>query len=162
MMIFFLVSNQSHLHHVALTPNQSKYHMHFLDFSVQLLCLQIWQFTKFVRPSRFLPKKFSYKQTFGQNIFEIYSYYLFFKQFFQINRNDEPHKYKLLGIYTQKYKCPSVTKYSLTLSWRGPLSYRNQSINLQSKSMNWFLYDNGLGHERVKPINMVTRDLIEF
>ena len=32
----------------------------------------------------------------------------------------------------------------LTLSRRKPLSYRNQSIDLQSKSMDWFLYDNGL------------------
>ena len=31
-----------------------------------------------------------------------------------------------------------------------PLSYRNQSIDLQSKSVDWFLYDNGLRHERVK------------
>ena len=38
----------------------------------------------------------------------------------------------------------------LTLSSRRPLSYRNQSIDLQSKSMNWFLYDRGLRHERVK------------
>ena len=38
----------------------------------------------------------------------------------------------------------------LTLSWRRPLSYRNQSIDLRSKSINWFLYDNGLRHERVK------------
>ena len=38
----------------------------------------------------------------------------------------------------------------LTLSWWRPLSYRNQSIDLQSKSMDWFLYDNGLRHERVK------------
>ena len=37
----------------------------------------------------------------------------------------------------------------LALSWRRPLSYRNQSINLQSKSMEWFLYDNGFRHERV-------------
>ena len=35
--------------------------------------------------------------------------------------------------------------FSLTLS-------RNQSIDLQSKSMDWFLYDNGLRHERVKLI----------
>ena len=34
----------------------------------------------------------------------------------------------------------------LTLSRRRPLSYRNQ----QSKSMDWFQYDNGLRHERVK------------
>ena len=39
---------------------------------------------------------------------------------------------------------------SLTLSWRRTLLYRNQSIDLQSKSMDWFLYDNGLHHERVK------------
>ena len=30
------------------------------------------------------------------------------------------------------------------------LSYRNRSIDLQSKSKDWFLYDNGLRHERVK------------
>ena len=38
----------------------------------------------------------------------------------------------------------------LTLSWRRPLSYRNQSINLLHKSIDWLLYDNGLRHERVK------------
>ena len=37
----------------------------------------------------------------------------------------------------------------LTLSWRMPLSYRNQSTDLRSKSMDWFLYDNGLRHEMV-------------
>ena len=37
---------------------------------------------------------------------------------------------------------------NLTLSWRRPLSYRNQSTDLQSKSMDWFLYDNSLRHER--------------
>ena len=30
-----------------------------------------------------------------------------------------------------------------------PLSYKNQSIDLLLKSMDWFLYDNGLCHERV-------------
>ena len=37
----------------------------------------------------------------------------------------------------------------LTLSWRRPISYINQSIDLRSKSMGWFLYDIGLRHERV-------------
>ena len=45
---------------------------------------------------------------------------------------------------------PSFQDFCLTLSWRGPLSYRNQSIDLQSRSMDWFLYDNGFRHERVK------------
>ena len=31
-----------------------------------------------------------------------------------------------------------MSKGTLTLSWRGPLSYRNQSIDLQSKSVDWF------------------------
>ena len=40
--------------------------------------------------------------------------------------------------------------FNLTLSWQRPLSYRNQSTDLRSKSTDWFLYDNGLRHERVK------------
>ena len=43
-----------------------------------------------------------------------------------------------------------MKKNALTLSWRKQLSYRNQSIDLLCKSMDWFLYDNGLRHERVK------------
>ena len=42
-------------------------------------------------------------------------------------------------------------RFRLTLSWRRPISYRNQSIDLWSKSMDWFLYDISLRHERVKP-----------
>ena len=38
----------------------------------------------------------------------------------------------------------------LTLSWRRTLSYRNQSIDLLGKSVDRFLYDNGLRHERIK------------
>ena len=37
----------------------------------------------------------------------------------------------------------------LTLSWRRSLSCRNQSKSMQSKSMDWFLYDKELCHERV-------------
>ena len=38
---------------------------------------------------------------------------------------------------------------NLTLSRQRPLPYRNQSIDLLNKSIDWFLYDNGLRHERV-------------
>ena len=38
---------------------------------------------------------------------------------------------------------------NLTLSWRRPISYRNQSTDLLRKSMDSFLYDIGLRHERV-------------
>ena len=37
----------------------------------------------------------------------------------------------------------------LTLPWGRSLSYRNQSIDLLCKSVDWFLYDRGLCHERV-------------
>ena len=46
-----------------------------------------------------------------------------------------------------------MTPPGLTLSWRRPLSYRNQTIDLRSKSVDWFLYDNGLSHERVKGLS---------
>ena len=41
---------------------------------------------------------------------------------------------------------------TLTLSWRRPLLYRNHSTDLLRKSMDWFLYHNGLRHGRVKGI----------
>ena len=54
----------------------------------------------------------------------------------------------------------SVGFLSLTLSWRRSLSYRNQSIDLRSKSMDWFLYNRDLRHESVKqlaspPVNFI-------
>ena len=42
-----------------------------------------------------------------------------------------------------------------TLSWWMSLSNRNQSINLGCKSVNWFLYDRDLHHERVNIISVV-------
>ena len=48
-----------------------------------------------------------------------------------------------------KLRCQYVLR-SLTLSRRRPLPYRNQSTDLRSKSMDWFLYDNGLRLEGVK------------
>ena len=42
---------------------------------------------------------------------------------------------------------------TLSLSWRRPISYRNQPIDLFCKSMGWFLYDIGLRRERVKQEN---------
>ena len=50
----------------------------------------------------------------------------------------------------------------LTLSWRRPLSYRNQSIGLLHKLMDWFLYDNGLRHKRVKTNSNIQRFLLFY
>ena len=40
----------------------------------------------------------------------------------------------------------------LTLSRWMPISYRDHSIHLQSKSMYWFLYDIGLQRERISRV----------
>ena len=58
------------------------------------------------------------------------------------------HNWKLTGTYY-------LMKFGLTLSWRKPISYRNQPINLLCKSIDWFLYDIVLHHERVKVIRTV-------
>ena len=39
------------------------------------------------------------------------------------------------------------------------LSYRNQSIDLRSKTVDWFLYDNGLRRERVKKTRLTIKVL---
>ena len=51
----------------------------------------------------------------------------------------------------------SSNNISLTLSWRRPILYRNQSIDLLRKSVDWFLYDIGLRHERVNIRNEIWR-----
>ena len=56
-----------------------------------------------------------------------------------------PYSHFLWTLYGKVFLMP-VQWLTFTLSWRGPFSYRNQS-------MDWFLYDNGLRHERVKEIN---------
>ena len=47
-------------------------------------------------------------------------------------------------------------KSVLNLSWRRSLLYRNQSIDLQNKSMDWFLYEKNLCHERVDALLLVS------
>ena len=42
--------------------------------------------------------------------------------------------------------------FTLTLSCRRPLLYRNQFIYLPWKSLDWFLYDEDLRHERVREL----------
>ena len=52
--------------------------------------------------------------------------------------------------YTPCLLYNATKKSALSLSRRRSLSYRNQSIDFLCKSMDWFLYDNGLRLERVK------------
>ena len=58
---------------------------------------------------------------------------------------------RLLFLLKRSYICYYIICMTvpLTLSRRRPLSYRNQSIDLLCKSMDWFLYDNGLRLESV-------------
>ena len=56
------------------------------------------------------------------------------------------------GEYIDELSCLTEIKKILTLIWRGSQSYRSQFIDLQSKSMDWFLYNRDIRHERVKKI----------
>ena len=59
------------------------------------------------------------------------------------------------NIYKQLFVARSLHKLQL-FSWQRPLSCRNQLIDLQRKSMDWFLYDRDLHYKRV------TASIIEF
>ena len=51
----------------------------------------------------------------------------------------------------------------LILSWQRSLSYRNQSIDLLSQSMDWFVvYDGDFRHERVKVACVVKLKFMEW
>ena len=62
----------------------------------------------------------------------------------------------MIAVFKTTYKICDTTvsgdtdyfTITLTLSWRRLLSYRKQPINLLRKSVDWFLYDNSLRHER--------------
>ena len=58
-------------------------------------------------------------------------------------------KYGKIGSFTVDNDFLICNDGKLPLSRRRPLSHRNLSIDLQSKSMDWFLYDNSLSLERV-------------
>ena len=62
----------------------------------------------------------------------------------------EEGKDRISNLCIAKSSEGAATFIPLILSWRRPLSYRNQFIDLLCKSVDWFLYNNGLLHERVK------------
>ena len=57
-------------------------------------------------------------------------------------------------------RCGLSEKYILIPSWWRSLSYRTQSTDFQSKSMDWFLYDRDLPHERVKMLEQLSYDVV--
>ena len=57
--------------------------------------------------------------------------------------------------FIRRYGNETFSWNRLTLSWRRPLSHRNQSIDLLGKSVDWFLYGNRLRHERVNKLNVI-------
>ena len=71
-----------------------------------------------------------------------------------------PHKFSDRTFYILSnegqcvFRIEAVVFTHLTLSRRRLLSYRIQSIDLRCKSMDRFLYDNGLRHERVNQGHM--------
>ena len=87
-------------------------------------------------------------------------YYL--KHFFtRLYRNwRSQYKHSNVKISVTEYE-KNTWKTYLTFSWRRPLSYRNQSIDLRSKSMDWFLFNNGLRQERVKKNHIMVAQYIK-
>ena len=71
------------------------------------------------------------------------------QQFFE--QHHIPALKKLIILLNLRYLVMSLAPNdpTLTLSWKRPISYRKQSIDLLDKSMDWFLHDIGLRHERV-------------
>ena len=66
-----------------------------------------------------------------------------------------PYKTKIIKPHKQLWMNVSIIFISfLTLSWRWFLSFRNHSIDWQSKSMDWILNDRDLCHKRVKFCNI--------
>ena len=57
-------------------------------------------------------------------------------------------------------RCELSEKYILILSWWRSLSYRNQSSDFQSKSMDWFLYDKDLPHESVIVLEQLSNGVL--
>ena len=64
---------------------------------------------------------------------------------FSYQKYSEIKKVGLIVLILRTIICPEF--WSLTFSWWRSLSYRNQSIDFFRKSVDWFLYDNGLRHE---------------
>ena len=48
-----------------------------------------------------------------------------------------------------KTKSPETKSHQDSLLWRRFLSYRNQFVDLQSKSLDWFLHDRHFRHEEL-------------
>ena len=59
--------------------------------------------------------------------------------------------------YTFLFLTGIICFYNSIMTWRRPLSYRNQFIDLLCKSVDWFLYDRGLRHKRVNVV-LTNRD----
>ena len=65
---------------------------------------------------------------------------------------------RIIGVrlYLLENISPEFTEnQGLTLLQRRSLSYRNQFIDLQSKSMDWLQYDRDFRHERVNHISFI-------
>ena len=69
-------------------------------------------------------------------------------------KKSQVEKKKQIMLYNMQEQILSVWWMNsvLNLSWRRSLLYRNQSIDLQNKSMDWFLYDRNFRLERVNAL----------
>ena len=81
---------------------------------------------------------------------KLFSGFLFPQHVHPPSCNGIGSKCKPINGWNNRWNNLAIIDSFLNLSWLRPLSYRNQLIDLLCKLMDWFLYDNGLRHERVK------------
>ena len=72
----------------------------------------------------------------------------------------------LSNIFSRQFCLQSIFLRILTVSLRRSLSYRNRFIDLQSKSMDWFLYDRDLrilqgqkSYKRIQNFNLLLKNI---
>ena len=65
-------------------------------------------------------------------------------------RKKRSYIFKHILLQNYAYMFSSTYELLLTLSCQSSLSYRNQSIGMLCKSLDWFLYDRDFRHQRVK------------
>ena len=106
----------------------------------------------FTHYARLLLNKFQLVSTWSHTFYQrwIIQFFLFFNYLLSLSFQSPLTKYMCLFMQNL---------FNLTLSRRRPLLYRNQSIDLDSKSMDWFLYDNSLRHEKVKQDTLLPSSL---
>ena len=101
------------------------------------------------RPATLLKKRLRHR-CFPVNFVKFLRTPFFIEHFWWLLLNFLCEKVNVSLIHATHIYYSWILKNIINSLWRKLLPYRNQSINWLRKSMDWFVYDNGLRHKRVK------------